>query len=143
MNVHGLWVSSRMRAWGWMLSLAVLAGCASRGPVPQGEAGHPTVEAPAVKRAPKFGLALGGGAARGFAHVGVIQVLEEAGIQPDLVVGTSAGSLVAALYASGKNSATIARFGKITAPTTSSLPSKYFSNWNRNFTHNNFEMVNQ
>ena len=56
-----------------------------------------------------LGLALGGGAARGFAHVGVIQVLEEAGIQPDLVVGTSAGSLVAALYASGKNSAQLRR----------------------------------
>jgi NTE family protein len=47
-------------------------------------------------------LVLGGGAARGFAHVGVIQVLEEAGIRPDMVVGTSAGSLVAAIYASGK-----------------------------------------
>ncbi len=46
--------------------------------------------------------ALGGGAARGFAHIGVIQVLEENGLSPDLVVGTSAGSLVAALYASGK-----------------------------------------
>jgi NTE family protein len=52
-------------------------------------------------RPPKVGLALGGGAARGFAHIGVIQVLEEAGIQVDLVVGTSAGSVVAALYASG------------------------------------------
>ena len=48
---------------------------------------------------PKVGLALGGGAARGFAHIGVIQVLEEAGLRPDLVVGTSAGSLVAALGA--------------------------------------------
>ncbi|GAB3189318.1 patatin-like phospholipase family protein [Hydrogenophaga aquatica] len=54
-------------------------------------------------RPPRVGLALGGGAARGFAHVGVIQVLEQSGIKPDLVVGTSAGSLVAALYASGKN----------------------------------------
>ncbi|MES2282883.1 MAG: patatin-like phospholipase family protein [Pseudomonadota bacterium] len=53
----------------------------------------------------KIGLALGGGAARGFAHVGVIAVLEEAGLKPQLVVGTSAGSLVAALYASGKSSA--------------------------------------
>jgi NTE family protein len=105
MNVHWLWVSSRMRVGLLAMSLAVLAGCASRGPVPQGEAGHPTVEAPAVKRAPKFGLALGGGAARGFAHVGVIQVLEEAGIKPDLVVGTSAGSVVAAFYASGKDGA--------------------------------------
>jgi NTE family protein len=57
----------------------------------------------APKPPPKIGLALGGGAARGFAHVGVIQVLEEAGIKPSLVVGTSAGSLVAALYASGRN----------------------------------------
>ncbi len=55
-----------------------------------------------VKIPPRLGLALGGGAARGFAHVGVIQVLEEAGIRPDLVAGTSAGSLVAAIYASGK-----------------------------------------
>lgn len=53
----------------------------------------------------KIGLALGGGAARGFAHIGVIQVLEEAGIKPDFVVGTSAGSVVAALYASGKTGA--------------------------------------
>jgi NTE family protein len=56
-------------------------------------------------RPPRIGLALGGGAARGFAHIGVIQVLEEAGLKPDLVVGTSAGSLVAALYASGKSGA--------------------------------------
>lgn len=52
---------------------------------------------------PRVGLALGGGAARGFAHIGVIQVLEENGIKVDLVAGTSAGSLVAALYASGKS----------------------------------------
>ena len=59
----------------------------------------------ALKKPPKIGLALGGGAARGFAHVGVIAVLEEAGLKPQIVVGTSAGSLVAALYASGKTSA--------------------------------------
>lgn len=60
------------------------------------------VTTPVVKTPPKIGLALGGGAARGFAHIGVIQVLEEAGIQPNIVVGTSAGSLAAAIYASGK-----------------------------------------
>jgi NTE family protein len=64
------------------------------------------VVTPAVpKKPPRIGLALGGGAARGFAHIGVIQVLEEAGIRPALVVGTSAGSVVAAFYASGKNGA--------------------------------------
>ena len=50
---------------------------------------------------PKIALVLGGGAARGFAHVGVIKVLESHGIVPDLVVGTSAGSVVGALYAGG------------------------------------------
>jgi NTE family protein len=49
----------------------------------------------------KIALALGGGAARGFAHIGVIKALEAQGIVPDMVVGTSAGSVVGALYASG------------------------------------------
>ena len=65
----------------------------------------PPAAAVAAPKLLKIGLALGGGAARGFAHVGVIAVLEEAGLKPQLVVGTSAGSLVAALYASGKTSA--------------------------------------
>lgn len=50
---------------------------------------------------PKVALVLGGGAVRGFAHVGVIKVLEAQGIVPDLVVGTSAGSVVGSLYAAG------------------------------------------
>lgn len=49
----------------------------------------------------RIGLALGGGAARGFAHIGVIKVLEAQGLTPDLVVGTSAGAVVGALYAAG------------------------------------------
>jgi len=66
----------------------------------------PVVVAPKpAPRPPKIGLALGGGAARGFAHIGVLQVLEEQGIKPDLVVGTSAGSVVATLYAAGKTPA--------------------------------------
>ena len=56
---------------------------------------------------PRIALALGGGAARGFAHVGVLQVLEEAGVPVDLVVGTSAGSVVAALHASGLTGAAL------------------------------------
>lgn len=49
----------------------------------------------------KIGLVLGGGSARGFAHIGVIQALDKHKIRPDLVVGTSAGSIIGALYASG------------------------------------------
>jgi len=51
----------------------------------------------------KIALALGGGAARGFAHIGVIKALEAQGISPDIIVGTSAGSVVGALYAAGLN----------------------------------------
>ena len=50
----------------------------------------------------RVGLALGGGSARGWAHVGVIRALEQAGIRPDLVCGTSVGSLVGAAYAAGE-----------------------------------------
>jgi NTE family protein len=92
----------------WILAAVLLiAGCSSGPPrlpeTPPVATVPPTPEVPT--RAPRLGLALGGGAARGFAHVGVIQVLEQNGIRPDLVVGTSAGSMVAAMYASGKTAA--------------------------------------
>ena len=50
---------------------------------------------------PVVALVLGAGAARGFAHIGVIKALEAQGIRPDIIVGSSAGSVIAALYASG------------------------------------------
>ncbi|KAB2968359.1 patatin-like phospholipase family protein [Zoogloea sp.] len=62
---------------------------------------RPEPVAARVGRKPRIALALGGGAARGFAHIGVIKALETNGILPDLVVGTSAGSVVGALYAAG------------------------------------------
>ncbi len=48
-----------------------------------------------------LGVALSGGGARGFAHIGALRALEERGIKPDILAGTSAGSIVAALYADG------------------------------------------
>ena len=64
----------------------------------------PPPEPPVVERPPaKIALALGGGAARGFAHIGVIKALEAQGISADIIVGTSAGSVVGALYAAGYN----------------------------------------
>ena len=83
--------------------LLLLAACASA-PPPVIKTDTPPVEVPApvTKKNLKLGVALGGGAARGFAHIGVLQVLEEEGIKPHMVVGTSAGSVVAAFYASGK-----------------------------------------
>lgn len=54
-----------------------------------------------MERRPKVGLALGSGAARGYAHIGVIKVLEKHGVPIDLITGSSIGSLIGALYASG------------------------------------------
>ena len=112
-----------------MLFLVVLAGCQTAPPKPLPTELPPIVSAPVVEpaprpplRPPRIGLALGGGAARGFAHIGVIQVLEESGIKPDLVVGTSAGSLVAALYASGKGGVALAQLAD-------SMDESAFTDW--------------
>ena len=53
---------------------------------------------------PIIALVLGSGGARGYAHIGAIEILEKNNIHPDFIVGTSAGSIVGSLYASGKNS---------------------------------------
>jgi len=81
----------------WLLALAA-AGCAVTPKIEPAPEPPPVVHA---RPAPKIALALGGGAARGFAHIGVIKALEAQGIYADIVVGTSAGSVVGALYASG------------------------------------------
>lgn len=54
---------------------------------------------------PVVALVLGSGGARGYAHIGVIEVLERQGIKPDFIVGTSAGSIAGSIYASGKSAA--------------------------------------
>ena len=54
------------------------------------------------RRAPRIGLALGSGSARGWAHIGVIQALEESGVRPDIICGTSIGALVGAAYAANE-----------------------------------------
>lgn len=67
---------------------------------------NPEVEtagwSPSSGRRPRVGLVLGGGSARGWAHIGVIRALEQAGVRPDLVCGTSIGALVGAAYAAGE-----------------------------------------
>lgn len=85
------------------LGCVFFQGCATSPGAP------PPPEVPPPPPRLRWGLALGGGAARGLAHVGVIEVLERAGLIPDLVVGTSAGSLVGALWASGMDAASLRR----------------------------------
>lgn len=56
------------------------------------------------KKAPyQLGLVLSGGGIRGFAHIGILQALEERGIKPDIIAGASAGAIVGAFYADGKS----------------------------------------
>ncbi|GJE10128.1 MULTISPECIES: patatin-like phospholipase family protein [Methylobacterium] len=57
---------------------------------------------PAPRAGPRIGLALGGGSARGWAHIGVLRALEEAGIHPTVVAGCSIGAVVGACYAAGR-----------------------------------------
>ena len=96
-------MSSR-RAFLLLSSGLLLASCSTS--KPSSVVAPSVVPLPPVVVMPKarpirIGLALGGGAARGFAHIGVIKALEAQGIVADIVVGTSAGSLVGALYAAG------------------------------------------
>lgn len=70
--------------------ICLLSACASAPPTPAPQ-----------PREPVIALALGGGGAKGFAHIGALKVLESHGIRPKIVTGTSAGSFVGALYASG------------------------------------------
>ena len=96
----------------WVAAVFMLlasGGCTTFAPPPR--VAHEPIAAlpePFTSGAP-IALVLSGGAARGFAHVGVLRVLEEEGLKPDLIVGSSAGSIVGALYASGRPAAEVDR----------------------------------
>ncbi|KMM74255.1 Patatin [Xanthomonas sp. NCPPB 1128] len=89
-----------------LLSLSLFGLLAACGGEPKPAPPAPVVSGPAPVPTPaaqplRIGIALGGGAAKGFAHIGVIKMLQANGLEPTVVSGTSAGSVVGALYASG------------------------------------------
>jgi NTE family protein len=92
-------------------SLLLLGGCSVFQPAK-----------PVAPARPKIGLALGGGAARGFAHIGVIKMLESHGIVADYVVGTSAGAVVGSLYAAGYDAFAMQKIAQ-------QLDEKIFADW--------------
>lgn len=101
-------ISSLRTSFVFALCVTILGGCATSTPsTPPAKVvvktDLPVTPVQKTLRPVRIGLALGGGAARGFAHIGVIKVLEAQGIVPDVVVGTSAGSVVGAMYAAGNN----------------------------------------
>ncbi|WP_189688744.1 patatin-like phospholipase family protein [Pseudorhodoferax aquiterrae] len=91
--------SSPRTTWARPVALLLAAALAACGTPPPAS----TTAPPAAQPTLKIGIALGGGAAKGFAHIGVIKMLEANGLAPAVVAGTSAGSVVGALYASGMN----------------------------------------
>lgn len=90
-----LWDDLARRAFGAAPSLE---GAAAAQPVAPAQATEPARR----PRRLKIGLALGGGAARGWSHIGVLSVLKRAGIEPDVVAGSSIGAVVGGCYAAGK-----------------------------------------
>jgi NTE family protein len=88
------------------LALPVLGGCAAFD-YRQADAPQALPQMPALNPRPRIALVLGSGGPRGYAHIGVLRVLEEAGIVPDLVVGSSVGALIGTFWASGLPAAEI------------------------------------
>ena len=97
---------TRARALAAFCALVGLAGCNLGGEVSR-ERLPRFVEPQGAK--PRVVLVLGSGGPRGFAHIGVLKVLEENGVRPDLIVGSSVGSMVGALYAAGLSAAELER----------------------------------
>ncbi len=87
-------------------AVALLSGCAPFNyTAPDSPIALPALQA--MEPRPRIALVLGSGGPRGYAHIGVMRVLEEAGIEIDLVVGTSVGSLLGAFWADGRSAAEI------------------------------------
>ena len=101
----------QLKLWVIGASMMALAGCQTTTHLKSTieDAQTRVVKQPFVaikqQKRPVVALVLGSGGARGYAHIGVIEVLEKQGIHPDFIVGTSAGSIVGSIYASGKTAA--------------------------------------
>ena len=106
-------ISHRLHRLLLIVAALLLAACATS---------RPEATPKPVAAKPKIGLALGGGAARGFAHIGVIKMLEAHGIVPDYIVGTSAGAVVGSLYAAGHDAFAMQKIGQ-------QLDEKIFADW--------------
>src|SRR5262249_27216197 len=82
-----------------LVAALALLGCAGDTGAPLKTGTPPVADPSAIPPTPRLALVLSSGGPRGFAHIGVLKVLAEAGIRPDLIVGTSSGALVGVLYA--------------------------------------------
>lgn len=107
----------RVRAALAALAAVLLAGCAPFN-YTAADSPVPLLELIAMQPQPRVALVLSSGGPRGYAHIGVMRVLEEAGIEIDLVVGTSVGSLLGAFWADGRSAAEIDALSQDGGPLT-------------------------
>lgn len=92
---------------------------------------HSSPETALVSQADQsFGLALGGGGARGFAHIAMLEVLDELGIRPAIIAGTSIGALLGSAYASGMSGKDIRAYCDDLFLNRTAVPRRLFSHWN-------------
>src|SRR5687768_15977713 len=94
-----------------LLKAAAAVLCAGSGSALANSGGACEVPPSIVRPAP-LALVLGGGGCRGYSHIGVLKALEAAGHRPNLIVGSSVGSLVGALYAGGMKASELERHGR-------------------------------
>jgi len=106
------------------LGLLGLSGCAAFNYVAD-DAPHARAAPQPVAPAPRLALVLGSGGPRGYAHIGVMRVLEDAGIEPDLIVGSSVGALLGVFWASGYSAAQIDELSMQGGPLTVFDPSPF------------------
>ena len=114
----------RNKAWGFIVKWAAvaitgaqIAGCSSFN-YTQADSPVPLASVPVMSLRPQVALVLGSGGPRGYAHIGVMKVLEQAGIDYDLVVGSSVGSLIGAFWAHGYKASEIDELSKQGGPLT-------------------------
>jgi predicted acylesterase/phospholipase RssA/outer membrane translocation and assembly module TamA len=93
-------------------SLLLLTGMSACGAMVPGGAAYAAGDTAAAKSSPRFAIVLSGGGARGLSQIGALQALDEAHLRPDLVVGTSMGAIVGALYAAGFSPDSILRIAR-------------------------------
>ena len=80
-------------------------------------------------KSPRLGLALGGGAARGYAHIPVLEALDELGVRPTIIAGTSIGAILGAAYASGMSGTEIRAFTTELFSKRTELMRRLATNW--------------
>jgi NTE family protein len=112
-------------SWGLSLGgLATLSGCAPFN-YQAADAPRALPAPPTLQPAPRLALVLGAGGPRGYAHLGVLRVLEAAGIVPDLIVGSSVGALLGVFWASGLSAVQLDAMSQTGGPLTVFDPSPF------------------